>query len=82
MSVHIGTASSPCGAGKSAAAARSKWLKKKSGTPLVKTTTWMSGSSSSSRRISSRRMTVSLTIRLAGGFAKVTLATSVSGVRG
>src|SRR5215207_3866324 len=35
----IGTASLPSGTGKSAAAARSKWLKKKSGTPLLKTTT-------------------------------------------
>jgi hypothetical protein len=35
-SVQIGTASLPSGTGKSAAAARSKWLKKKSGTPLCR----------------------------------------------
>src|SRR5918994_1086289 len=74
MSVQVGTASSPSGAGKSAAAPRSKWLKKKSGTPLSKTTTWTSGSVCSSVTISASLTTVSPTMRLTGGFVKVTLA--------
>src|SRR5207248_1815368 len=74
MSVQTGTASFPSGAGKSAAAARSKWLKKKSGTPLSKTTTWMSGSTPSSATISASRRTVSPTMRLTGGFKNVIFA--------
>jgi hypothetical protein len=60
--------------GKSAAAAMSKWLKKKSGRPLLKTRTWMSGSSMRSTTISCNRMTVSGTIRFAGGFENVIVA--------
>ena len=73
-SVQIGTASSPSAAGRSAAAARSKWLMKKSGRPLLKTTTWMSGSSVRSATISCNRITVSATTRLTGAFVNVMVA--------
>src|SRR3982074_1359400 len=70
-SVQIGTASSPVPPGKSAVAAMSKWLVKKSGRPLLKTRTWMSGSSLRSTTISCNRITVSGTIRFAGAFENV-----------
>ncbi len=56
------------------AAAMSKWLMKKSGRPLLKTRTWMSGSSLRSTTISCNRITVSGTIRFAGAFENVIVA--------
>ncbi len=55
-------------------AARSKWFTKKSGTSLLKTTTWISGSVSSSRTISYNRTAVSARTTFAGGFENVIVA--------
>ena len=73
-SVQIGTAASSVPPGKSAAAAMSKWLMKKSGRPLLTTRTWMSGSWLRSTTIACNRITVSGTIRFAGAFEKVIVA--------
>jgi hypothetical protein len=68
--------SSPsAGIGRSPTAARSKWLRKKSGTSLLKTTTWTSESLSSSVTISYRRSAVSAVTTLAGGLEKVIVTT-------
>lgn len=74
MSVQTGASSVCSGTGRSLAAAPSKWLMKKSGTSLEKTTTWMSGSLSSPRTISCNVTTVSGITRFTGGFANVILA--------
>ena len=73
-SVQTGASSSCSGTGRLPASAPSKWLKKKPGTSLAKTTTWMSGSLSSPRTISCNVTTVSGITRFAGGFANVILA--------
>ncbi len=73
-SVQTGASSSCSGTGRLPASAPSKWLKKKSGTSLEKTTTWMSGSLSRSRTIRCSATTVSETTRFIGGFANVIVA--------